>query len=128
MIQHLSLRRPQKNKGKKRDPEAHSVKKGNQWHFGYKAHIGVDSKTGLVHHVKATAANVHDVNDVIYGDEDDLYGDSAYLNVEEHISEDKKAETYQGKYIFIKINFCNICSYNIDGRYFLWYNKINPIN
>lgn len=82
-----------KNADRKRDPEAHSVKKGNQWHFGYKAHIGVDSKTGLVHHVKATAANVHDVNavdDIIYGDEDDLYGDSAYLNVEEHISEDKK--------------------------------------
>lgn len=82
-----------KNKDRKRDPEAHSVKKGNQWHFGYKAHIGVDSKTGLVHHVKATAANVHDINavdDVIYGNEDDLYGDSAYLNVEEHISEDKK--------------------------------------
>ena len=52
--------------------------------------MGVGSKTGLVHHVKATAANVHDVNDVIYGDEDDLYGDSAYLNVEDHISEDKK--------------------------------------
>ena len=45
---------------KKRAPQAHSVKKGNTWHFGYKAHIGVDSKTGLVHTVKTTAANVHD--------------------------------------------------------------------
>ena len=82
-----------KNKDKKRDPEAHSVMKGKQWYFGYKAHIGVDSKTGLVHHVKATAANVHDVNavdDVIYGEEDDFFGDSAYLNVEEHLSENKK--------------------------------------
>lgn len=82
-----------KNKERKRDPEAHSVRKGNQWYFGYKAHIGVDGKTGLVHHVKATAANVADVNaanDVIYGDEDEFNGDSGYLNVEKHISEEKQ--------------------------------------
>lgn len=48
-----------KNKEKKRDPEAHSAKKGNVWHFGYKAHIGVDSESSLVHTVKTTAANVH---------------------------------------------------------------------
>lgn len=84
-----------KNADKKRDPDAHSVKKGNQWHFGYKAHIGVDKDTGLVHHVKATAANVHDTEaagEVIYGEEDDFYGDSGYLNVEEHIPEEKKKE------------------------------------
>ena len=84
-----------KNADRKRDPEAHSVKKGNQWYFGYKAHIGVDKDTGLVHHVKATAANVHDteaVDDIIHGDEDELYGDSGYLNVEAHISEDKQKE------------------------------------
>ena len=59
-----------KNADRQRDPEAHSVKKGNQWYFGYKAHIGVDKDTGLVHHVKATAANVHDteaVDDIIRG-------------------------------------------------------------
>ncbi len=50
-----------KNKEKKRDPEAHSAKKGNTWHFGYKAHIGVDKESGLVHTVKATPANEHDV-------------------------------------------------------------------
>ena len=49
-----------KNKEKKRDPDAHQVKKGNTWHFGYKAHIGVDKDSGLVHTVKATAVNVHD--------------------------------------------------------------------
>lgn len=84
-----------KNADRQRDPEAHSVKKGNQWYFGYKAHIGVDKDSGLVHHVKATAANVHDteaVDDIIHGEEDEFYGDSAYLNVEEHISEDKKKE------------------------------------
>ena len=50
-----------KNKEKKRAPDAHQVKKGNTWHFGYKAHIGVDKDSGLVHTVKATPANVHDV-------------------------------------------------------------------
>ena len=49
-----------KNKEKKRDPDAHQVKKGNTWHFGYKAHIGVDRDSGLVHTVEAIAANVHD--------------------------------------------------------------------
>ena len=46
-----------KNKEKQRDPEAHSVKKGNQWYFGYKEHIGVDADSGLVHTVETTAAN-----------------------------------------------------------------------
>ena len=51
-----------KNREKKRDPDACQTKKGNAWHFGYKAHIGVDQATGLVHHLEVTAANVHDVN------------------------------------------------------------------
>lgn len=50
-----------KNEKKERDPETHSAKKGNTWHFGYKAHIGVDKESGLVHTVKVTAANEHDV-------------------------------------------------------------------
>jgi IS5 family transposase len=50
-----------KNKDGKRDPEMHQTKKGNQWHFGMKAHIGVDAESGLVHSVIGTAANVNDV-------------------------------------------------------------------
>ena len=50
-----------KNREKKRYPEAHSTKKGNNWHFGYKAQIGVEKKAGLLHHLKITAANEHDV-------------------------------------------------------------------
>ena len=50
-----------KNKEKKRDHDAHSVKKGNAWYFGYKAHVGVDKDSGLVHTVEVTAANEHDV-------------------------------------------------------------------
>ena len=49
-----------KNRTGERDPEMHQTKKGNQWHFGMKNHIGVDSETGLVHSMSTTAANVHD--------------------------------------------------------------------
>ena len=74
-----------KNKEKKRDPEAHSTKKGNQWYFGFKARIGVDKDSGLVHTVKATAANVHDVtmtSELLTGEENEVYGDSGYLGAE----------------------------------------------
>jgi transposase, IS5 family len=70
-----------KNEDKARDPEMHQVKKGNQWHFGMKIHVGADSKTGLIHSASITAANVHDSHEVpnlLHGDETRLYGDSAY--------------------------------------------------
>ena len=73
------------NEEKQRDPEAHSVKKGNQWHFGYKEHIGVDADSGMVHTVETTAANVHDSNkvvDLLQGTEEEVYGDSGYLGAE----------------------------------------------
>ena len=71
-----------KNREKQRDPDACQVKKGNTWHFGYKAHIGVDKDSGVVHTVKATAANVHDVSEtskLLTGEEAVVYGDSGYL-------------------------------------------------
>ena len=71
-----------KNTDKRRDPDAHSTKKGNQWYFGFKAHIGVDKDTGLVHTVKATAANVNDIvmiSQLLHGEEKEVYGDSGYL-------------------------------------------------
>lgn len=77
-----------KNKDKSRDPEMKQTKKGNQWYFGMKAHIGVDSKTKLIHSVVATAANVHDsqvVDDLVHGDETRLYGDSAYAGQKDRI-------------------------------------------
>ena len=70
-----------KNQDKARDPEMHQTKKGNDWHFGMKLHIGADSKTGLVHSASVTAANVHDSHEVpnlLHGQETRLYGDSAY--------------------------------------------------
>jgi IS5 family transposase len=75
------------NREKARDPEMHSTKKGNQWYFGMKVHIGSDSRTGLVHHASVTAANIHDSHEVpnlLYGDETRFYGDSAYRGKEQH--------------------------------------------
>ena len=69
-----------KNKEKKRDPEMHQTKKGNQWHFGMKAHIGTDTK-GFVHTVEVTKASVHDgeaQERLYHGEETAKFGDSAY--------------------------------------------------
>ena len=70
-----------KNEDKARDPEMHQSKKGNQWHFGMKLHIGADSATGLVHSASVTAGNVHDSKELpnlLHGGETRFYGDSAY--------------------------------------------------
>lgn len=94
-----------KNREKKRDPEAHSVKKGNAWHFGYKAHVGVDRDTGLVHHVEVTSANVHDVTmlpKLINGEESAVYGDSGYIGAEKR--EDAIIRNQAGRKIKYKIN------------------------
>lgn len=64
----------------------HQTKKGNQWHFGMKLHIGADSRTGLVHSASVTAANIHDRHQVpplLHGGETRLYGDSAYRGKEQ---------------------------------------------
>ena len=70
-----------KNAKNKRDPQMHQTRKGKQWTFGMKVHIGVDTDSGLVHTVRGTAANVADVNvlgELLHGDEESLHGDSAY--------------------------------------------------
>lgn len=70
-----------KNADKARDPEMHQTRKGQQWYFGMKLHIGMDTRTGLVHSAVVTAANVHDKHplpDLMHGNERRLYGDSAY--------------------------------------------------
>ena len=70
-----------KNESGKRDPEMHQTKKGNQWYFGMKGHIGVDSKEKIIHSVEATPANVHDsqkIGDLLHGNETKVWGDSAY--------------------------------------------------
>ena len=74
-----------KNSTGERDPEMHQTKKGNQWHFGMKAHAGVDADSGLVHSVATTAANAHDVTQahaLLHGEETDVFADSGYRGVE----------------------------------------------
>jgi transposase, IS5 family len=73
-----------KNSSGERDPEMHQTKKGNQWHFGMKAHIGVDADSGLVHTVVGTAANVNDVTQahaLVHGEETDVFADAGYQRV-----------------------------------------------
>jgi IS5 family transposase len=72
-----------KNADRARDPEMHQTRKGQQWYFGMKLHIGVDSRTGLAHSAVVTAANVHDKHplpELLHGSEQRVYGDSAYAS------------------------------------------------
>jgi IS5 family transposase len=74
-----------KNEQGQRDPDMHQTKKGNQWHFGMKAHIGVDAQSGLVHSLMGTAANVHDVTQagaLLHGQETQAWGDAGYRGVD----------------------------------------------
>ena len=71
------------NESNARDPEMHQTKKGNQWHFGMKLHIGTDTR-GLVHHLEGTAANVHDLTPsdrLLHGEEEQVRGDSGYRGI-----------------------------------------------
>ena len=73
-----------KNRAEERDPEMHQTRKGNQWHFGMKAHIGVDSETGIVHSMSTTAANAHDVTEahnLLHGGETVVWGDAGYQGI-----------------------------------------------
>ena len=79
-----------KNREQRRDPEMHQTKKGNQWYFGMKAHVGVDSKTKIIHTAVATAANVADATvlaDLLHGEETRVWGDQAYRGQTEVIRE-----------------------------------------
>jgi len=79
-----------KNKKKERDPEMRQTRKGNQWYFGMKAHIGVDSRTKLIHSVVATSANVHAsqvLPDLLHGEETRVWGDSAYTGQKQAIAD-----------------------------------------
>lgn len=117
-----------KNKKKERDPEMHQTKKGNQWYFGAKMHIGVDAGTGYLHGMDMTAANAADItiaHKLIRKDDQVLYGDAAYSGIEkrEEIREDEhlssidyrvnskkpyrknKWETGPGTYYFAKMEY-----------------------
>ncbi|MFG3454895.1 MULTISPECIES: IS5 family transposase [Stutzerimonas] len=87
-----------KNKEGKRDPEMHQTKKGNQYYFGAKAHIGVDVESGLVHHVHVTAANVADVTQVdklLHGEENMVAADAGYTGVEKRSEHEGRQVIWQ---------------------------------
>ncbi len=70
-----------KNRDNARDPEMHQTKKGNEWHFGMKMHIGVDETYGIVHSLTTTSANVHDIIEtarLLHGDEENIWADAGY--------------------------------------------------
>lgn len=79
-----------KNKSGKRDPEMHQTKKGNEWHFGMKMHIGVDDTFGVIHSIDTTAANTHDIvaaDKLLHGKEKRVFADAGYRGIakrEEH--------------------------------------------
>jgi len=82
-----------KNADGERDPEMHQTKKGNQWHFGMKAHIGVDVDSGLVHTVTTTAANAADVSQVehlLHGKEDVVHADAGYIGAQQRVKPGKR--------------------------------------
>ena len=93
------VRRRRQNKTNERDPEMHQTKKGNQWYFGMKVHIGVDSESGLIHSVETTAAHVHDLTpaaDLLHGEETVVYADAGYQGIE-------KREEMQGRGIGFRV-------------------------
>lgn len=73
-----------KNQKGERDPEMHQTKKGNEWHFGMKMHIGVDDRDGLIHSIETTSANVHDLNaadQLLHGEEQRVWADAGYTGI-----------------------------------------------
>ncbi len=79
-----------KNREEKRDPEMHQTKKGKQWYFGMKAHVGVDSKTKIIHSAVVTAANVADAKvlpELLHGEETRVWGDQGYVGQTDAIHE-----------------------------------------
>jgi IS5 family transposase len=86
-----------KNREKARDPAMHQTKKGNQWYFGMKSHIGVDVDSGLVHTVTGTAANVSDVSqtaNLLHGEEEMVFADAGYIGAEKRPELKDKSVTW----------------------------------
>jgi IS5 family transposase len=87
-----------KNQSGQRDPEMHQTKKGNEWYFGMKMHIGVDDELGLVHSLSTSAANVSDIAqaaEVLHGEEQRVYGDAGYQGIEKREEHQDRAVDWQ---------------------------------
>ena len=87
-----------KNRAGERDPEMRQVKKGNQYYFGMKVHIGADAETGVVHSFTTTSANVHDVTQaaaLLHGGEQQVWGDAGYIGVQKRPEHQARAVVWQ---------------------------------
>ena len=116
-----------KNQEKKRDPDGKSGKKGNTWHFGYKAHIGVDKDSGIAHTVEVTGANESEVNMTpkrMNGEEEGLWGDAGYVGAEKR--EDVPKSNKNGKRIRFHINLRKNSSKNRALRHKMLAAKLQP--
>ncbi len=105
-----------KNRDKERDPEMHQSKKSNDWHFGMKAHVGVDMATGLVHSVVGTAGNVADVvqtHALLHGGEKAVLGDAGYQGVGKHAENADKAIDW---HVAMRPSVCKTLKKNPLGR------------
>ncbi len=100
-----------KNRKGERDPEMHQTKKGNQWHFGMKAHIGVDAQSGLTHSVETTLANVSDMataHALLHGGEEQVWGDAGYQGVDKRAENRDKASVrakVEHPFLYVKRHF-----------------------
>lgn len=105
-----------KNKKGERDPEMHQTKKGNQWYFGLKVHIGVDKDNGLIHSVETTATNVRDLTpaaDLLHGEEKVLYADAGYQGIEERQEMESKGIGFR---VAMRPGKCRVLPNTPEGR------------
>jgi IS5 family transposase len=105
-----------KNKSKAHDPEMHQTKKGNQWHFGMKAHIGVDVASGVVHTLTGTAANEADINQmaaVLHGREEAVFADAGYTGADKRPEHEDREVSWN---IAIKRGIIKACPGEGRGR------------
>ena len=117
-----------KNAQKQRDPEMHQTKKGNEWKFGMKCHIGVDAGSGYVHSMEVTAANVHDItvaSKLIRQDDEVAYGDSGYLGLGKRpeIADDPNLSTVEYRINRRPRSLPKISDNAIDWNRFIEYRK-----
>ena len=115
-----------KNKDAQRDPQMHQTKKGNQWYFGMKLHIGVDKDSGMIHSMQTTPANVHDITQtrgLLHGQERSCYGDSGYLGAskreelkDHHIHWQIAARPSQRKHMNAKDKACEKAKASIRAK------------
>jgi IS5 family transposase len=87
-----------KNRDHTRDPEMHQTKKGNEWHFGMKMHIGVDESYGIAHSLTTTAANVHDITEtarLLHGEEESVWADAGYQGVQKRAEHEDRDVDWQ---------------------------------